>query len=337
MANIINVMLSTHDEEKYHSRVLTWLIDPEGSHGLGRAFLDGFVELAFPGWRLGSIKQVQSEFRLREGDVPDLIVLAEGQLLVVENKTRFSSITEGQVERYLQAALEKAGEREVRLIFLLPGPRKSFSQLDYGSEKVAVVFWNDVANLLQEVIKTSIGHEKIVWSLQMYFDYIADGVAKGDQMVALPSGAPKFSRSRSGITSDFRTARSEFLSQAREACGENTARLDRINAFIGFLENLETLRIKYKRGNTHWNVTASIPRGDGGVTLIVQSYANGRICYEYRRLPEELGKEYQRLTFGESDKGWREVWIETLPLEQIFNAVRTIAQKASVIPLPPVQ
>ncbi len=334
VANIIDVLLSTHDEEKYHSRVLTWLVDPTGNHGLGRSFLDTLLQLAFPGWAFDEVLQVRAEFSLDASSTPDVGVLAKRQLLMIENKTRFSSITDGQVERYLRTAREKATDKDIRLIHLLPGPPKEFAHLEKHGPDVAIVFWAQIAEILRSFLATDSVSEVAITSLHMYHDYLTRTVAQGAKTVALAPDHPRMSLSRSGFTANFSSSRSEYLKQSAQRCAEHPERLDLIHAFIGFLENLRLVRVEYKRGNTHWNVTGSIPRADGGVTLIVQLYANGRICYEYRRLPDSLANQYRAMTFNDPVGGWREVWIEVLPLEKTFNAIRTIVSKASMTELP---
>jgi PD-(D/E)XK nuclease superfamily len=336
-ANIIDVLLSTHDEEKYHSRVLAWLVDPAGSHGLGRAALNEITALAFPDWFIDEIINVKAEFKLDSRNMPDIGVLGIRQLLLIENKTRFSSITDGQVERYLKVAREKLPEKEIRIIHLLPGLRKEFPHLAKLGHETALVFWADIAEIIGNLISSGAVPSDANQSISIYYDYLIRTHAIGARTVALTPGHPRFSPSRSGITADLGSSRVEYLRQAAIRSNENSNRLDCIHAFIGFLENLKLLRIEYKQGKgiqQHWNITGSIPRADGGVTCIVQLWANGRICYEYRRLPEILANEYREMTFNEPEKGWREVWIETLPLEATFKAIRTIAQKASVTELP---
>ncbi len=338
MANIIDVLLSTHDEEKYHSRVLTWLADPHGSHGLGRAFFDALLEMAFPGWKFEEINQVRGELCLDSASTVDVGVSADHQILLIENKTRFSSITAGQLERYLQASRAKAPDKEVRLIHLLPGPRKEFPQLEkHDPDYVAVLFWAQVAGILGVLLSADAVSSSAVSSVSMHHDYLIRTVAQGGGGVALHPEHPRMSLSRSGFTTNFGLARNEFLAECRVRCADNGARLDLIHAFMGFLENLRLVRVEYKRGNSYWNATGSIPRADGGVTLLVHCRADGRITFEYRRLPSELADEYRRMTFNDPTKGWREVWIEALPLEQSMSAIRTVATKASMIELPVVR
>ena len=334
MANIIDVLLSTHDEEKYHSRVLAWLVDPHGNHGLGRSFFDTLLELAFPGWAFDEILQVRGEFSLDPASTVDVGVLAERQLLMIENKTRFSSITNGQVERYLVTAKSKAPDKEIRLIHLLPGTPKEFPHLETHGPDVAIVFWAQIAEILRSFVSTDSVSEVAIPSIHLYHDYLTRTIAQGGGPVALHPDHPRMSLSRTGFTTNFGVSRNDYLAESKTDCAEHPKRLDLIHAFIGYLENLRLVRVEYKKGTAHWNVTGSIPRGDGGVTLIVGCYANGRIWYEYRRLPDVLAKEYRQMTSGDPTKGWREVWIETLPFEQTMDAIRTIATKALMTELP---
>lgn len=220
------------------------------------------------------------------------------------------------------------------MVHLLPGPKKEFPHLQKHGPEVAVLFWAQIAEILRSFISTGSIAQIALPSIQIYHDYLARTISHGAATVGLHSEHPRMSLSRSGFTTNFGLSRNAYLAESRTDCAEHPERLDLIHAFIGFLENLRLVRVEYKKGNSHWNVTGSIPRADGGVTCIIQCYANGRICYEYRRLPDHLATEYRQMTFDDPTKGWREVWIETLPLERTMNAVRTIATKASMIELP---
>ncbi len=334
MANIIDVLLSNRDEEKYHSRVLTWLVDPRFNHKLGRIFFDALLQCAFPDWNFGEVLQARGEYYLDSSNTVDVGVLADTQFLMIENKTRFSSITEGQVERYIEVARQNAVGKEVRLIYLLPGPRRDFAQLRKRHVEIAVIFWSQIAEILRLCISLGTVSKDGLPALQMYLDYITRSIALGGATVALPSTHPRMSLSRSGSTSSFGASRAEYLAEASVKCAEHPERLDLIHGFIGFLENLSLLRVQYRQGKTHWSVSGGIPRADGGVNCLVGCYATGRIWYEFARVPLELGEEYRRLTFNDSAKSWREVWIETLPLEKTMNAIRTVATKAVMNELP---
>ncbi|MGB7328041.1 MAG: PD-(D/E)XK nuclease family protein [Rubripirellula sp.] len=259
MTNIIDVLLSTHDEEKYHSRALTWLVDPHGNHGLGRSFFDTLLELAFPGWQFDDVLQVRAELSLDASNTVDVGVLGERQFFMIENKTRFSSITDGQVKRYLEAARTKARDKEIRLIHLLPGPPKEFPHLETHGPEVAVVFWAQIAEILRSLISTESVSDVALPSAQMYYDYLIRTIAQGAATIGLHPDHPRMSLSRSGFTTNFGLSRNDYLAESRTDCAEHPERLDLIHAFIGFLENLRLVRVEYKKGKSHWNVTGSIP------------------------------------------------------------------------------
>lgn len=332
--NLMDILVSSHDQEIYHSRILAWLLDPAGSHGFGSQVLDGFLSIVFPDWPMDSVEQVKGELSLDSKNTPDIGIITPNKILLVENKIRFSAITEGQVERYMDSARRLGGGKEVKLAFLLPGPRKSYVQLEKTDDAINTIFWSEVADILGTLINKGNPAEGSLPSLLMYHEYICRTIAVGAQAVGLTPGHPKFSSSRSGLTTSLSSSRIEFLKEAREGCIGYPERLDLIYALVGYLETFDLLRVEYKQGNTQWAITGGIPRTDGGVTCIIGSYSNGRFWNEYRRLPDELAQEYRQLTDCFEPKGWRERWLEELPFEQNIKAIRTIAMKASVIELP---
>lgn len=119
-------------QEAPHSRFLGWLLDPQGSHGLGTAFLGAFLRLAQ--------KTCECEFdadlsaakiKLERGTdkgVLDITVIGPNFLCVVENKLL---ATEGldQTQRYADFAEEEACRQEISpahvlLVFLSPRGRR---------------------------------------------------------------------------------------------------------------------------------------------------------------------------------------------------------------------
>ncbi|MEK7405193.1 MAG: PD-(D/E)XK nuclease family protein [Acidobacteriota bacterium] len=109
--------------ELAHSGVLAWLLDPEEAHGLGDAFLRGFLRRVAPGsrFRTGSVR-VQRERRIAEGFL-DINVQGPDWRLVVENKIDCPE-GEDQTEKYWRC-LNKYGRRtRIVAVFLTPDGRK---------------------------------------------------------------------------------------------------------------------------------------------------------------------------------------------------------------------
>ncbi len=120
-ANLFTVLGCSHNEQ-VHSNLLAWLLDPDGSHGIGAQFLRGLIKATHPN------KMSQLDFRgpvtvhrekQIEGDRPDLVVLGKNWILLIENKIRHYEC-EAQTVRYASRWKAKVAHnnRKLLLVFL---------------------------------------------------------------------------------------------------------------------------------------------------------------------------------------------------------------------------
>jgi len=121
-----------------HSRVLGWLLDPQGSHGQGASYLKRFLTFCLEenGETLADIGDDISDARiLLEDDHIDLLLVCERSQFVcaIENKI-YAGQSPGQLSRY-----RKSLEREY------PNWGRRFVFLTLGSEKAADDEWIPVS------------------------------------------------------------------------------------------------------------------------------------------------------------------------------------------------
>ncbi len=111
--NIFSVLYKWHDEVKLHSRFLSALLNPAGSHKKGSVFLKLFLENQFVG--LGSLDKVEvfpDEIHKSEYQNIDILVVnrAERKALLIENKIfacDSNNEESGQLERYFDLLLDE--------------------------------------------------------------------------------------------------------------------------------------------------------------------------------------------------------------------------------------
>lgn len=328
-ANILDVIIDKYDQETFHTRVLTWLLDPSGSHGAGQALLNELLKLVPQPFTLGEIHHVKNEFSLDPQNTPDIGVLGDEGILLIENKIRYPAITPGQIDRYVAGASQIVNGRDFRLIFLLPGMRKELPHVTGTlSSHVTVIFWSELSCIVSELAREDVFPECSQTSVLMWLDRICRTFAHTADVSAMSIGNPRLSSLRSAPSTDHFSKKQAYLSESSDRCRDDPDRLDRILALVGYLELFPLLRIEFKKGPTHWNVTGSIPRNDGGVTLIIGMYAKGRVWTEFRRLPEDLANKYRRLVGFPNAGGWKEFNVDQIPLEQLLFAIRTITSDA---------
>jgi hypothetical protein len=140
--------------EEPHSKFLVWLMKENESHGMGSAFLDGFLDLLVR--RYKNVESLSPEAATvipeASGDrgTPDIKILGADFLCIVENKIR-SAEGKDQTRRYADDAMEeikkiKVSEDRLYLIYLTPTGRTPidarFKSMDY----------HEIINLLREIL-----------------------------------------------------------------------------------------------------------------------------------------------------------------------------------------
>lgn len=150
LVNNFNIfeIFGCENDEKIHSNILAWLLNPKESHGLNDAFLRSFFKKVFNKESpLSTVICVKRAPGQEDGRL-DIKVECKDWLLIIENKIdaeespgqtkEYASIYEktgGIDERYFLAYLTKNGK---------PPESESFHSVSY----------RDIAELLQELIRT---------------------------------------------------------------------------------------------------------------------------------------------------------------------------------------
>ena len=108
--NLFAVLRGRSDEVRLHSRFIGELLDPSGSHGMGRALLDVFLKL------IGEDpQQIHNPTIRREWKRIDLCIESDERIVVVENKV-FARDQDGQLDRYYEEARKR--RQVVVLVYL---------------------------------------------------------------------------------------------------------------------------------------------------------------------------------------------------------------------------
>lgn len=163
--------------ELRNAAVLTWLLNPKGSHGLGDKMAKAlFSQLREkPAWMpsasdLHDIAVVAEECPLgSEESRVDISITAPEFLLFIEVKID-APLRDRQIERYLQEIGLKStslGNLPSLVIFLTPHGRKPAVGLD-----VASLSWVDVARAIGEIVKILPGADTRVPMLSQFAEHV---------------------------------------------------------------------------------------------------------------------------------------------------------------------
>ena len=151
--------LGLHYREDFHSNFLAWLLDPQGSHGLGEGFLRNFLARSGAGSRVINAANRASTKVTRERYVEfdgssgrlDIQVLNEEAefVCVIENKV-WSGEGEDQLAFYRRVLPKYYPNHRIHLVFLTP---TSIPPLD--SEEQAnwkLMSYSDILGLVEQTI-----------------------------------------------------------------------------------------------------------------------------------------------------------------------------------------
>lgn len=160
--NLFDVLGITRSELQ-HSRVIAWLLNPRGSHGLSDYFLRGFLSQAatmakereikcvaftpedVDGWKFGNIKVAPERHKI------DILLIdgSNGFVCPIENKVGSGEHSD-QLSRYLQTVESEYGDLTPFPIYLTPDGRKPEKKRD--AERWIPFGYEIVADLLKQTL-----------------------------------------------------------------------------------------------------------------------------------------------------------------------------------------
>ncbi|MDE0394589.1 MAG: PD-(D/E)XK nuclease family protein, partial [Gammaproteobacteria bacterium] len=141
-------VLRYSEYEIRHSNVMAWLLDPGETHGIGRGFLEWFLDRArLPGKLPGKIvrgdggQTVRVERELYYVDVTIFLESDQGRHIVaIENKPEWASpVHYEQVRAHLERLRPKYSGHDIHCV-LLSTSREGID----GEDRIAHVSWRDV-------------------------------------------------------------------------------------------------------------------------------------------------------------------------------------------------
>lgn len=112
--NVFSMLRAEDDEVNLHSRFLFELLNPQGTHGMGTAFLERF--LAQAGLETFDVTTATVQREIQNMDI--FIANAARQAVILENKI-FAPDQPKQLQRYYRA-VRKEGYRDVKVLYLTP-------------------------------------------------------------------------------------------------------------------------------------------------------------------------------------------------------------------------
>ena len=156
-----------------HSNVMAWLLDPNETHGIGRAFLEWFLDQArLPGRLPGKIvrahagQTVRVERELYYVDVVIFLESDQGRHIVaIENKPEWASPEHyEQVRAHLERLRPKYSGHDIHCV-LLSTSREGID----GEDEIAHVSWRDVGAQIETMHDAdTFGQEDVAAFIRQY-------------------------------------------------------------------------------------------------------------------------------------------------------------------------
>jgi len=124
-------ILGRQRDEMFHSRLIGWLLNPSGRHGLGDRFLRAFLAEAWPRSGVSDVTGLTVEARA------DLVMTLESLVIVIENKLDAGEGADQCERLYWPWAQDPI---ETRWVFLTPSGREPVT----ATSDVACAAWRSL-------------------------------------------------------------------------------------------------------------------------------------------------------------------------------------------------
>ncbi|WP_304525719.1 PD-(D/E)XK nuclease family protein [Halomonas sp. I5-271120] len=193
--NIFSILKVHRDEAETHSRFLHELLNPQGRHGEGSAFLDLFLDgvLGIPSHG-GQHFRVRRELPTAEKRRVDMVIESPTDIIGVELKIDAADQNAQLHDYYHELQRRAEGRKTVTLAYLtLGGKRPSTMSLKELSEDdvVCLSFAHHIAGWLQKCIDRSHHKPELAHAIQQYLQLIRNLTGKGGTMNDLVAGELK--------------------------------------------------------------------------------------------------------------------------------------------------
>ena len=158
-------VLDVARSELSHSRVIAWLLDPRGSHGLGETFLRSFLREAAVSASSTGIDtigaadidswELSHAVVFKERHYIDILVMDETNRYVcpIENKIGSGEHSD-QLSRYMKVVERSYGHLKPLPVFLTPGGIQPEKRAD--AERYAPLSYGKVAEIISHLLKDQV-------------------------------------------------------------------------------------------------------------------------------------------------------------------------------------
>ncbi|MBI1878047.1 MAG: PD-(D/E)XK nuclease family protein [Chloroflexi bacterium] len=163
--------------ERYHNRMLAWLLNPTESHNLGSQFLAGFLGLVNIEHSPNRFRHIKTEHYVYASDSverrrPDIYIQTDGYSIFIENKVRNASIDDIELKDQANYISDYASAMHILIVPILKDIPKS-TKILIDHYNIHILEWSRLIKILNETLeaKEDIA-EDIQIILKQYSDYV---------------------------------------------------------------------------------------------------------------------------------------------------------------------
>ena len=164
-------VLGATDDELSHSRVLAWLLQPTGRHGLGSSVLDrllraGWPDLPVPDLGLAVVRREVPREDAISGTRADVVVNVDATVLIIENKV-WAPESEAQCEAQYRHWHEEADD--VRFLLVSRDGHLPLSAISAEAQAAwRAMSYRQLAGLLDELLDSTDRTDTASMALRQY-------------------------------------------------------------------------------------------------------------------------------------------------------------------------
>ncbi|WP_437331655.1 PD-(D/E)XK nuclease family protein [Sorangium sp. So ce394] len=163
-------ILGQSRQERYHSALLAWLLDPQGRHGLGAGFLEALLRRCAADPPRAALNRARPALDVSKGDArADVVVAGPGLFLVIENKVdaREQPL---RCDRLYESFCREPG---ALFVFLSPSGRAPVTATGPAREAFTPMSYADIAAMLRDAIASAPGKGATAHGREAASNYLA--------------------------------------------------------------------------------------------------------------------------------------------------------------------
>lgn len=163
-------ILGQSRQERYHSALLAWLLDPQGRHGFGAGFLEALLRRCTAEPPRAELNRARPALDVSLGNTrADVVVAGPGLCLVIENKIDAREQPK-QCDRLYESFCCEPG---ALFILLSPSGRAPVTATGGAREAFTPISYADIAALLRDALASAPGKGATARGREAASNYLA--------------------------------------------------------------------------------------------------------------------------------------------------------------------